>query len=295
MIHKENQSISEKGKFWIHNCWEGNRKQHYISQAWPFRYLRKRKLWRTTIAYVLKENSIENMNWNNRYIIYNSNKSVSFGSRFYLFAFLHKTEIIWEAIYNYMIDSKVWIYYKLFFFLLYFVKLIVLKYYLSCSLIQSQSASKDNTGNSVVDNSQPIHLLYSDQISTYKVQRKWVLCVVLDNYSHSNLSCNFIHLPFICAPNIDATSGLVRVSWDSGQNPKKNIIWTYLASTTVLMSFPYWYLDILNLNIVLNWHFGRTILLLKFLEATVSSILIISSLALLLHWWWFWLQVIDDF
>lgn len=60
---------------------------------------------------------------------------------------------------------------------------------------------------------------------------------------------------FVCASNIAASSGL--------------------------MSFPLWYVDVMNLIVLLDEQLGFMILLLKLLNVTVSYILLVSSLALL--------------
>lgn len=52
---------------------------------------------------------------------------------------------------------------------------------------------------------------------------------------------------------------------------------THIFMPIVLMSFPLWYLDFLNLSIVLEWQLGLIILLLKLLDITTNSLLIVSS------------------
>lgn len=124
----------------------------------------------------------------------------------------------------------------------------------------------------------------------------WYLIPLLSPESllHFYKSATHLSIEYCCHIRFCATVMYLEIL---GKTQRRiwNIICPYLASATVMMSFPHWYLDILNLNIVLNWHFDRIILLLKFLEVTISPILIISSLILPFHWWWFWLQVIDDF
>lgn len=79
-------------------------------------------------------------------------------------------------------------------------------------------------------------------------------------------------------------------------HPNKSIIscaWIVVATSCmllenvftaiVLIGFLFWYFDFLNVSVVLDCPLGPIIVLLKLLNATESSIRIVSSLAFLAH------------